>query len=317
MASCQAATGRPNLGVNLLQSKTVDFRDFATGESLSRLKELGADHVAIVIFLKQDSPADTTIHRGYHVTDSQLIAAIRTAHDYNLDVILKPQILVNNSWAGEVSPSDIEKWFLSYRGHIEHYAHISRRENVSAFVIGTELHLLGDREEWQHLIRAIRSIYPGKLTYAAHGIEGMQRFRHWRQLDAVGVTLYPPLGRTLNEKRISRKIENTLRRLKTDYQKPVWLLEIGHPSATESLHRPWDWHYLAHPSAEVDMAVQTTVLESWMRHIFAQAEAQNIERVTLWNWFNDPKAGGASDNDYTIQNKPAEQLIRCLWTDKC
>ena len=51
-----------------------------------------------------------------------------------------------------------------------------------------------DRDEWFELILAARAAFPRTLLYFAHNLEEAETVPFWRALDAVGVTLYPPLG---------------------------------------------------------------------------------------------------------------------------
>ncbi len=37
-------------------------------------------------------------------------------------------------------------------------------------------------------------MFPGTLTYVAHNVEEAEAVPFWPLLDAIGVTLYPPLG---------------------------------------------------------------------------------------------------------------------------
>jgi hypothetical protein len=37
----------------------------------------------------------------------------------------------------------------------------------------------------------------------------------------------------------------------------------------------------------------------------------------IWRWFTDPAAGGPDDTDFTVQGKPAEAVLSCVWNGIC
>jgi hypothetical protein len=39
--------------------------------------------------------------------------------------------------------------------------------------------------------------------------------------------------------------------------------------------------------------------------------------VLIWRMLSDPRAGGLTDTDFTVQGKPAEGVLRCAWTLAC
>lgn len=319
LGGCTSDGRDPSWGFNVLQSRTIPYSDAAARESLQRLARRGADHVAVVVFMVQDSPQAAAPRSGTQVSDEQLVAALRAARKAGLETIVKPQLLVPGAWAGEIDPPDHKAWFAAYRAQLLHYARIARRERAAALVIGTELSRLEASREWEQLITEVRQVYQGKLTYAAHGIEGVRRFAHWQRLDAVGVSLYPSLGEVAEPGRIRERMEGALGELEsaTVGTGPVWLLEIGQPAAADSLARPWDWHYLEESGVRVDTGMQAMVLQTWVQTIRRHRNEAQIERVTLWNWIAEPAAGGYMDAGYTVQNKPAEAVLHCLWRQHC
>ena len=73
-------------------------------------------------------------------------------------------------------------------------ARVAADEKAEGLVIGTELERTTQRVEWWDMIAAVRAVYPGLLTYAAHNLEEAEAVPFWDDLDAIGVTLYPVLG---------------------------------------------------------------------------------------------------------------------------
>lgn len=318
-ASSAPAIGKPMLGYNFLQVPEATLDGPAARESLRRMKQTGANAVILVPFFRQGRANSGEIGFSDAVTDRQLRVAIDSARRLNLSVILKPQILVENGWAGDIrfgNDADEERWFERYRDLLSYYARLAEREQVDAFVIGTELSGIETSQRWYEVIAAVRKLYSGRITYAAHGVEGVRRFSAWRELDALSVNLYPVLGETSDASAMREHIDRTLVALKqasTEILRPVWVLEVGIPSAQGSLTAPWDWRRLSDGSAKPDVATQSAVFGQWL----AALDKPWIDAVFIWCWYSDPYAGGLENIDYTLQNKPAEMRVRCLWTGDC
>ncbi|MFQ5519153.1 MAG: hypothetical protein ACE5E3_04035, partial [Mariprofundus sp.] len=227
---------------------------------------------------------------------------------------LKPQMLVPGSWAGAIShaqPEQRQLWFENYSREIIDYARFASEHGVQAFVIGTELSGIAGQVDWTLLINELRRVYRGKLTYAAHNIEGVKKFRHWDKLDAVALTLYPTLGLSGDKEEMRDHVEAVSARLEAvaqSYKRPLWVLEVGMPSARGASEKPWEWHHLKH--AKVDLELQKDALDVWLQAL----DRPWVDGVFIWAWYSDITSGGMSDADYTPQNKPAEYIIRRYWT---
>lgn len=305
-------------GVNLLQSRQISFEQEPTSQALRQVRALGANAVAVVVFLEQEAPASTAIARSPAVTDAQLVAAIRTARSQGFRVLLKPQLLVPGSWAGRIEPPDDagwKAWFDTYTGHMVAYARIAQAETVDVLVIGTELRRADRRPEWPQVIEAVRAEFRGELSYAAHDVEGLNAFAHWGLLDSAAVTLYPPLGADPARATMRGHIDAAVARLKKSAAtagKPVWVAELGIQSRHGAQARPWEWRQPDH-GAPPDPQLQADVIDLWLEALRGDWN----RGVLLWAWSNDPSAGGGNDKDYLLQNKPAEGVLKCHWLHKC
>ncbi|MBA4742575.1 MAG: hypothetical protein H2060_07700 [Azoarcus sp.] len=305
-------------GVNLLQSREVSFTQPQTFQSLRAARDLGANTVAIVTFLEQAAPESIQVRKSHAVSDAQLGSAIRAARRGGLKVFVKPQLLVGDGWAGSIDPGDDagwRVWFDAYRTHLFELARLAEREEADGFVVGTELRLAAAREEWIDVIAQVRNIFSGTLTYAAHGIEGLNEFRHWHLLDLAGVTLYPSLGDNPDRSAMQAHIDLAAAQLKVAANhigKPVWISEVGIQSRRGAQSEPWEWRHVD-ASSSADANLQATVIDLWLEAL----EGDWNHGVMLWAWSNDPQAGGPDDRDYLLQNKPVERIMMCHWRNRC
>ncbi|GAV19554.1 hypothetical protein MMIC_P0501 [Mariprofundus micogutta] len=306
-------------GFNAMQTSKVAWDSSQAKISLLNMAAVGANAVALIPFMKQSSIHATDIRLANNVTIPQLTAAIEAAHKAGLKVVVKPQILIPGGWAGDISFSNETQrnlWFKNYSEHLLMYARLSQQLGVEAFVIGTELKKVAKDLPWLPLIAQLRREFRGKLTYAAHNVDGVEKFPYWYKLDVTGVSYYPPLGDMGEYDEMLAHVELALYKLnrvvKEHRNKSVWLLEIGVPSASGASSQPWEWRSLEKRTQRPDLTMQTGAVAAWLNVI---QRSKNVKGVFFWNWFSDPYAGGESDIDYTVQNKPAEIMIRQYWNN--
>jgi hypothetical protein len=187
---------------------------------------------------------------------------------------------------------------------------VSPQEQAEALAIGTELVLASQRPEWRDLIAAARAVYSGRLLYVAHNLDEAETVPFWDALDAVGVSLYPPLG--ADDDRAPRRaamdaVAERLDLLAARTGKPVVVAEIGLRSARGAAAKPWE--SAEERTATADPELQAEVIADWL----AALDRPAIHAILIWRWFTDPGAGGAADTDFTVQGKPAEAVLHCAW----
>ncbi|MGH2342378.1 glycoside hydrolase family 113 [Segnochrobactraceae bacterium EtOH-i3] len=304
-------------GVNLIQDDAHPYGSADARTVLMQLAADGAKVVALVPFLWQPKPDSTDIVRGRDMADDQLRAGIRTARMAGLKVMVKPHIWVPERWAGSVvmsSDADWSAWFARYKDEVVRLARIAAEEKAEFFSIGTEVAQSTERPEWSDVIAAVRAVYPGRLTYSAHWAEEVERFPFWDRLDAIGVTLYPALGTDNDPLAWRAGMKGEIDRViavADRVGKPVWITEIGLRSAEGAAEKPWE--SAEEREAPPDGDLQSDVLAVW----YEMLDRPEIEQILIWRWITDPKAGGATDTDFTVQNKPAQSLLTCLWENRC
>ena len=302
-------------GFNVISMPEHPFGSVSARHALAAAKRLGANTVALVPFLWQAHTADPSINRGEDMSDAELRSAIREAHALDLFVLVKPHVWVPGSWAGAValqSEADWRQWFAGYRVALERIARIAAEENADALAIGTELEKTTQRAEWLELIATARAAFPRTLLYFAHNLDEAEAVPFWGSLDAVGVTLYPPLGpdRTARLGAMHAAGEG-LDRLAARTGKRVVVGEIGLRSAEGATLKPWE--SAEERIAKPDPLLQAEVLADWLTVL----RRPSVRGVLIWRWFTDPAAGGPADTDFTVQGKPAEGVLLCAWTTAC
>ena len=314
--SAASAEGRLD-GLNVIAAPDHPFGSAMAKVSLANAKRLGAHAIAVIPFLWQSTPASPKLLRGADMADAELHAAIRDAHTLGLAVLVKPHVWVPDSWAGAVamnSEAAWNEWFADYRNELQRIAQVAADEHAEALAIGTELTVTTQRPEWNELIAAVRAVYSGRLIYVAHNVEEAEMVPFWDRLDAIGVTLYPPLGADDDRdgrRGTMRAVADRLDALAARTGKSIVVGEVGLRSAEGAAAKPWE--SAEERASPPDPALQAAVLADWL----AALDRPGINGILIWRWFTDPDAGGLTDTDFTVQGKPAERVLLCAWTREC
>ncbi|MDP2912786.1 MAG: discoidin domain-containing protein, partial [Candidatus Omnitrophota bacterium] len=299
-------------GVNYTSWDRDELGGNVSDYSLIYLSQLGAGHIALMAVYYQ---ADVEAVRIYAdekktVSDESAAHAINIIHSLGMKVMLKPHIdLIDGEMRADILPS--EEWFASYKEFILHYAGIAEKYNVELFCIGTELSNAATsrwRERWLDIIRQVRKIYKGKITYAANWDE-YEIVSFWEDVDFIGIDAYfpltdrnnPPLedlvaawesrADALEKWRSTAKLNN-----------PIIFTEIGYDTIEGSNKHPW------------------RVLPTLAKYVESQEEQANCLQSLLtvlskrswfkglywWNYFPRPDIGPLG---YTLRGKRGEKVL--------
>lgn len=319
IGAATAVAGQPARldGFNIVAVKGFPFGSAQAGRAIAHAKSLGAGALAVVPFLWQAKPSSGAVARGNDMPDGELRAAIRQIRARGMLAVVKPHVWVPERWAGAVAPQNEagwQNWFAGYERALLHLARVAAEEKAYAFSVGTELRQTVQRPEWGPLIEKLRAVFPGRLFYVAHNVEGAERVPFWPALDAIGVSLYPALGadgdrdaRQMAIAAVTARLDALARR----YDKPVIVGEVGLRSAQGAAAKPWQ--SAEERAAAPDPQLQADVLADWLSAL----DRPSVNGVLVWRWLSDPDGGGLKDTDFTVQGKPAEDVLRCAWTGAC
>ncbi|MCK8521120.1 glycoside hydrolase [Aquimarina sp. D1M17] len=244
---------------------------------------------------------------------------IELLNERGIKVMLKPQIWVwHGEFTGNINMNSEEQWKQlekSYKEFIVLYAQLAEEMKVPILCIGTELHTFVQTrpEYWSELIKEIRGIYKGKLTYAENW-DQFDRAPFWGQLDYIGIDAYFPVSQNQSPsledcKQGWQKHKKEIIALKDKVKKPVLFTEYGYRSIQYTGKEPWD---SSRYSGKVDLKAQNNAItalyeEFWGESWFAGG--------FLWKWYHNHKeVGGENNNRFTIQNKPSEKIIKELYS---
>ncbi|MBI4465607.1 MAG: hypothetical protein HY647_12960 [Acidobacteria bacterium] len=302
-------------GVAFTQERWRDGGDYASThieEALKPLKPLGVDAVTIHPFAFMPGLHVPELIRFSGESDEGINNTTVQAHRLGLKVMLKPQIwLRGGRFAGDVhfdDPRERALWFARYRRWILHYARLAEQNGSELFCIGNELRRMAQYDSyWRELIAAVRRIYSGPITYAAHWGEEFETLKFWDALDYMGLNNYYPLtpientaAATLQQgaEELARRVEQVQRR----WRRPVLFTEVGFPSVRGGVRQPWNERV----SSEVDLAEQARAYEAIFRAFYGQPWFYGMY---WWKWYSTGSGGGPNDGMLTPMNKPAAEVM--------
>ncbi len=174
---------------------------------------------------------------------------IEMLHKNGIEVMLKPQIWIwRGEFTGTLKMQSEEDWValeISYEKFLMSYARLAQETNTALLCIGTELEQFVKNRPvfWKNLIVKIRSVYKGKLTYAANWDE-YPRTTFWEDIDFIGIDAYFPLSdeRTPSVEQLRKGWQNhkdKMSALSFEKNKPIIFTEYGYRSMDYTAKKPW------------------------------------------------------------------------------
>nr|WP_160130224.1 hypothetical protein [Kordia antarctica] len=150
-------------------------------EDIEQLKTNNFEWITITPFIDQEhykKPTLRLISDDNYIKRLKRYKAIKAACDtFGMKIMLKPHIwlskMEDGKWRSDIemeTENDWNLWFENYSQIMLKYAEIAQELQLEQFCIGTELEttVYKKPEKWNVLIQQIKSIYKGKLTYAAN-----------------------------------------------------------------------------------------------------------------------------------------------------
>ena len=306
-------SGKVN-GVSLVAPR--DSTDF---HELSELTEIKANWVAVIpfAFSKAGEPGVQFNHprQWWGEKAIGIQEAITKAHDKGLKVMVKPHVWVRGEgWPGEFDLNNDpawKKWEKEYAKYILSYAQIAELTKAEIFCIGTEFRIAVRKRPkfWRKLIREVRKVYRGHITYAANW-DNYEQISFWKELDFIGIDAYFPMSESAvpsvaELKEGWYKLRSKLEELSRSNNRKILFTEFGYRSTDYAADGHWKHNLENLRSNETAQSNGYEALlsslwhEPWMYGGF------------LWKWhLSLPDRPGFSDKAYSPQNKSAMRVIR-------
>ena len=259
-------------------------------------------------------------------SDQGIVHTTQLAKRAGVKTLLKPHLWLmdrSGKWLGDIemtSEADWQAWYQNYTAFILHYARLAAENDIEALCIGTELMkpAVTHEKEWRQMIREIRRIYRGQLTYAANWYLEYEQIKFWDDLDFIGVQGYFPLTKSANPSVATltagwKPHVAALEKMARKYQKPIVFTEVGYKSTPDAAIEPWKWPERGESAAlSLSDATQANCYEAFFQTLWHQPW---FGGAFIWKWYPQVRPPGRALHDFTPQHKPAEKVL-AAWYGK-
>lgn len=290
--------------------------------TLDETKRLGATWVSLTPFGRvadlAPSGVSWTFEEAFDKNRKAVLRAIGQAHRRGLRVLLVPHLWVENgAWRGELDPGDDaawERWAQSYGAFLRAWAEVAREGRVDLLAIGVELRSWAtttNAPSLVSLVREIRGVYPGPLTYAANWDDAEDTII-WGELDYIGVNAFFPLASEpgANPDKLlagGREVAKRLGALSRAWGKPLVLTEFGYTTRPDPAVRPWEW-----PDKMTDVVVdEDAQADAYAALLAPLIDEEWLAGAFVWRLYADPDdVSQEAEWGFSPRGKRAELVLR-------
>lgn len=213
--------------------------------------KIGINSVALTINTYQQDITSNNPFNRVPIKITEIEDYIKFLKQNNLRILFKHHVEIDTSeykWRASINPSDVELWFENYKNGVIEYAKLCEKYKVEAFSIGSEYRYLTENygKKWVELIKEIRKVYTGLLTYGANlnndKRDEVHRISFWDYLDFIGLDFYiypiengsvddykKAFYHTKNHKNVHLMMDS----IANKYNKPIVFCEYGKGDKTE------------------------------------------------------------------------------------
>ena len=301
-------------------------RNAFNADNLAPIVSIASEWVAIIpyAYSTPGSPNVTfNYSRQYWGERSEGVkTSIDHARSLGLKVMIKPHIWVRGQgWPGDFTLNSEQDWLTweeDYTDYILTFAEIAEEKDVELFSIATEYrHLVSEKPEvWRRIIKKIKQVYSGQLTYAANW-DNYESVTFWDEIDYIGIDAYFPLAESKNPsvEEINTSWQPTKDKLKAfseQWDRPILFTEYGYQSVDYAAAGHWKHNQ---DTLSVNQLAQANAYESLYQTFWNE---EWFKGGFLWKWhlntnFRRNRQSNrrySYDKRFTPQGKIAEEVIK-------
>lgn len=290
--------------------------------TLLEAKRLGSTWVSLTPFARVHDLKSTGISLSFEAPfpdNRRAIArSIAQAHALGLRVLIVPHLWVESGeWRGELDPgSDAawEEWAHNYRAFLLTWAEVARDSQADMLAVGVELRswlTTAHASSFQPILRDVRKLYPGLLTYAGNW-DDIEQTVILGDLDVIGLNAFFPLadkdGASFEQlAEGGRKVRDRLAELSAAWEKPVFFNEFGYTTRPNPAIRPWEWPDKM-SNVVPDQAAQA---EAYRALLSAFVDEPWFAGFFVWRLYADPDdMSQEAEWGFSPRGKQAELALR-------
>jgi hypothetical protein len=241
---------------------------------------------------------------------------LEAAAQAHMRVTLRPELSENaliaknpSDWRGSIQPQNRAAWFRSYHKMLVPYVVAAQAGHAATFVVGTELDSLEGAQQWPGLVRSLRSIYRGQLSYDQN-YDAFASGAENPPVQSYDVDAYPGFGlpNGASVASLTRAWDAWLGAHPLSVRRQLTLSEIGIQAVAGSYTAPWNWY------SALDAPIDTHVQASWYQAACNAVSTEQIGGGIYWwevNFDANPTAPRLFETDrLTFLDRPGQQVIR-------
>lgn len=285
-------------------------------QSLEKLANLGTNSIAIVPYSYMRNPNVPSyipiIDDAGSENDESVIFAFQEAKKMGMLSMLKPQIWLGRSWPGDIEMKNESAWdqfFDHYYRWIRHYAMLAEIQEMEMLCLGVEFAkaTVQQPERWRVLIKKIRGLYSGKLTYAANWGDEFEKMTFWDELDYIGLNCYYPLNdkEDVSKAALKKQFADVMKKVDKvckKYDKKLIFTEIGF----RSVDAPWKNPHANANGRSFNAEHQQLCYEVVFEGI---QDKEWSKGILWWKWPCYLDYRGAKNTSFTPNRKMAEKTV--------
>lgn len=292
------------------------------GRTLGESVRWGANYVALTPFGRvgnlEGHGVDPTFELAAPENERAIRTAIRMAHAAGLRVMLVPHLWVESGeWRALIDPktdAGWETWKKSYGNFLLRWAKVASEEHVDLLSVGVELRswvTTTRAPSFSSLIRDVRGIYKGPLTYSANW-DDVSDTVILGELDVIGINAFYPLadkdGSSFEKLYEGAKgVREKVHALGNEWKKPVLFTEIGYTARPNPAIKPWEWPD-GMKGVVVDQAAQA---DAYRALIAPLLDEEAFAGFFVWRVYADPEdVSQEAEWGFSPRGKDAELDVR-------
>ena len=316
----------PIRGITIGPIENARHRDRGYGSepyarAVAEAKAMGATWVSLTPFGRvldlKPTGIDLSFEAPFEQNRAAVVAAIEQAHAAGLKVLIVPHLWVESGeWRALVDPpteAGWATWAAAYQRFAVTWAKVAAEGRAEMFAVGVEQRswvTSTHAPSYADTIRAVRSVYPGLVTYSANW-DDVDDTTILGELDVIGINAFFPLaereGATRKDlvaggERVRQKVE----RLAERWNKPVMFAEIGYTTRRDPALKPWEWPD-GMKNVVVDQAAQADAYFGLLAPMLA---SPRFVGFFVWRVYADPDdVSQESEWGFSPRGKLAERVM--------
>ena len=300
----------------------VGYGSAAFDRSLDECARSGAEWIAITPFGRVADLAgrgvDPTFEAPFEENRANIARSIKMAHARGLKVMLVPHLWVESGeWRALIDPKTDEGWGAwaeSYGAFVLGWAKVAAATGVEMFLAGVELRswvTTGRAPSFGSILRKIRGIFPGILTYSANW-DDVDQTVILGDLDVIGINAFYPLAQKNGASQAElfeggRQVRAKVHALAETWHRPVLFTEIGYTTRPDPAIRPWEW-----PDKMKSVKVDEFAQAQAYHHLVAPLlDEPYFAGFFVWRVYSDPDdVSQEAEWGFSPRGKLAELVVR-------